>query len=368
MRAKAPRIAAGAARAAGARAPRAALAAASLLGALAAASCARVSPPPGGPLDSEAPRLLGSLPAPDSAGVAPSSEVRLVFSERMNRRDVMKALRVIPRVDFERTAWSGDTLRLQPAEGWPASGATHVWIGTQAEDTRGNRLGAPYVQRFTTEPAWGTGTILGRVVGGREMGADAQLVVFAIPGTSADSAHVAGAAPAAIALPGADGAYRLTRLAPGPYRVAAFVDRDGDPRESTRGEAWAAPDEAFVLASADSASVVPDFLVGTLDSAGTITGEILADSGAVVVEAHADSSRTDRAARALRSGPGPFTLDVATGRDYFLRAFTDADGDSVLAGGEKAVELDEPVSLRLVSRAGGIRFDLRGAAAAGGNP
>lgn len=326
-------------------------------------TCARVSPPPGGPEDRDPPRLALSVPADNEAAVSPVLEARLVFSEKTARRSVMKSLRVIPDIDLASTSWSADTLLLVPQGGWPRESTTILWVGPGAEDARGNPLGTPIIVRFTTRSAWGAGSITGRVAAGREATPETRLVVTAFPGAELDSTIVLEANPEAIVLPAADGVFRFTQIPAGTFRVVALLDRDGDARAGGRDETWAAAQEPVVVGNDSAAVVVPAFLVGTLDSAGTISGDVLVDSGAVVVEAHADSARASLAARSIRAGTGTFSIGVATGRVYFVSAFADADGDSSRGADESGVPLEEPVDLRLTSKRDGLRFDLRGESA-----
>jgi hypothetical protein len=106
---------------------------------------------------------------------------------------------------------------------------------------------------------------------------------------------------------------------------------------------------------------IEDFLVGTLDSLGTISGEIEADSGAVAfAEARltGETAETTWRSRAVEER-GPFSIEVPTGVTYDVRAFVDANADSVAGEEETQLAWEEPVSLRFTASATELRFDLR---------
>jgi hypothetical protein len=332
---------------------------------LAALSCARVGSPPGGPEDRDPPAIASTIPAADSAGVAPSTPITVVFSEGMDRNSVMKGLRVIPQRDM-RPQWEEDTLRIVPEESWPTDRSTILWISDPARDARGNPLPAPLILRFSTQPDSAQGAIGGRVYVGKEGRNPGRLLVVPFASAAFDSTSAIEGEPEAIVEVGKDGAYRISKLAPGSYRVVGIFDRDGDARAGDSGEAWGAvPDGVTVEAGKEAKAA--DFLVGTLDSLGTIRAEVTADSGRVVVEASEDSTSFGPVAgRATRDGPGPISVQVPTGRDYFVRAFADANRDSALSADEKFALHPERVSFRFTNERTGLRFDVR--RSAGGAP
>ena len=89
-----------------------------VLGLIGAGACAKLGRPPGGPEDRKPPVIVTVTPGPEAAGVAPDSAFSLTFSEKPDRRSVMRALVVFPPVDFRETTWDDTTLTLVPAEGW----------------------------------------------------------------------------------------------------------------------------------------------------------------------------------------------------------------------------------------------------------
>jgi hypothetical protein len=324
-------------------------------------SCAKVAPPPGGPEDRDPPKIAEALPPHDAAGVAPDSAVTLTFSEDPDHRSVMRALSVHPAVEFRESAWQEGRLRLVPEGGWAADRPTWVVLGSSARDRRGNQLGTPFRTRFTTRVAIDSGRALGRVWPGRQVTQGAPVVVCAYA-DAPDSLDPATDSPVSIADAGQDGEFRLDGLdVARRYRVAAQVDRNGDLRPTDRQELWAqAPDVVAFLSPDQNEVRLGDFLLGTLDTLGTIRGEVSADSADVAVVTTVGAPTGEAAV--LRGG-GAFALSVATGAEYHVFAFVDADGDTLYAEGERRVDLQEEISLRFTAERTGVRFDLTAAEA-----
>lgn len=324
--------------------------------AAAAFSCAKVAPPPGGPEDRDPPKIVEAAPPHEAVAVAPDSAVTLVFSEDPDHRSVMRALSVHPAVEFRESAWNEGRLRLVPEGGWASGRPTWVIVGGTARDRRGNQLGAPYRTRFTTAAALGSGRAAGRVWPGKEVPKGAPVVVCAYA-WSADSLDLSAASPVSIADAADDGAFRLDGLdLLGRYRVAAQVDRNGDLRPSDRQELSAEAPDVIAFLPSDSGEVrVGDFLLGTLDSLGAIRGEVRADSAEVAVVNTLDGTPADAA---VLPGGGTFALTVRTGASYRVYAFVDADGDTLHAGDEDRVDLDEDIPLVFTAERTGVRFDL----------
>jgi hypothetical protein len=141
--------------------------------------------------------------------------------------------------------------------------------------------------------------------------------------------------------------------------LIAIADRDGDGRPGSRGETWSA---APVTIAFDSSATfaVPEFLLGTLDSLGTIEGEVLADSGRVpsVFAVPESASVADRIYEEVRRGT-TFSLAAPTGVTYRVAAFIDLDRDSLPGEGEPFVESESLIPLRLTSERRGLKLDLR---------
>ena len=334
-----------------------AIALAGLAGIAGLAACAKVAPPPGGPEDRTPPEIVEMIPARATAAVDPSAAVVIVFSERPDERSVMRALSVFPDVRFEETTWREDTLRLVPEDGWPAERNTTIRIEKTAKDRRGNQLSSAFEIWFTTKALADSGRVQGKIWNGREVERDMSVVVAAYA-APADSLDPDVDEPTAIAAAKPSGAFELEGLdTAATYRLIAIADRDGDGRPGSRGEIWEASRE-LVAFDTTNTFIAPDFLLGTLDSLGTIAGEVLADSGYVPVVVATDDE-SEQFVEVVRRG-ATFSLTVPTGRTYEVGAFVDVDRDSVRAETEPWIAVEERVALLLTKERRGLKLDLRG--------
>jgi hypothetical protein len=329
-----------------------------------AAACAKVAPPPGGPEDREAPSIVADAvqPAPGAAAVAPDSVVTIVFSERTDQRSVMRSLALFPRVDFREASWSDDTLRLRPEPSWPEDRPVMMRIGPGARDRRGNPIGQPYALRFTTRALADTGGISGKLWPGREKNSAARLLAFAYP------ADTAGTEPWSLADVDASGEFTLEGLdTAAEWRIAGLIDMDGDARPGGASEAWSWAPDVVRFAPETTTVRIADFLVGTLDSLGTIRGDLRADSAASV-RAEAIGATGRREVSDPLVGGGAFTLKVPTGQTYRIAAFEDVDADGVADPEERRAVLEEDIRLDLSAERSGITFDLTTPASPGTAP
>ncbi|HMB67979.1 MAG TPA: Ig-like domain-containing protein, partial [bacterium] len=219
-------------------------------------SCAKVAPPPGGEIDRDAPAVTESSPGSGAFAVAPDSAFSVTFSEPADRRSVMRALTVIPAVDFAESSWEENTLRLVPENGWAADRPTLIVISGRAKDRRDNEMGSAFRTRFTTRAVPDSGTIAGKVWSGKEVPSGTSLTVAAFEAVEDDSLDPVRQDPWALAEASGGGDFRLVGVDTGRrYHVVAMVDRDGDQRPESSGEPWQAAPEMAVFLSPDEREV-----------------------------------------------------------------------------------------------------------------
>ncbi|MEA2062328.1 MAG: Ig-like domain-containing protein, partial [Gemmatimonadota bacterium] len=82
-----------------------------------AAACARMGAPPGGPVDTEPPRVAAVCPAPDSTGVAPGAGIEITFSEKVSKQVAEKLISLSPPAGRLFFKWKGSRVRIGPESG-----------------------------------------------------------------------------------------------------------------------------------------------------------------------------------------------------------------------------------------------------------
>ncbi len=229
---------------------------AALLGA-----CATPVAPSGGPVDATPPTLVSSQPETAATGVA-SPTITLTFSERLDPA-ARAAVSVAPVGDTppEVSVRGRDVTVTLPALR-PATTYV-VTVGTTLKDSRGVALRAPVTFAFATGDTIDRARIAG-VVRSPETGAGVPLAVWAYALADSASTPATGGAPDYRTETGADGAFALEYLRPGPYAVVAVRDPNRNLRADP-GEAFAASPRRVLRA--DTARAEPlAFWTTTLDS------------------------------------------------------------------------------------------------------
>ena len=80
--------------------------------------CARVGPPTGGPADSTPPEVVTTVPEDGVTGVGRDTEIRIEFSEEMNRVSVERSFSIAPDVKLRNPRWDGTAFVARPAAKW----------------------------------------------------------------------------------------------------------------------------------------------------------------------------------------------------------------------------------------------------------
>ena len=226
--------------------------------------CASQAPPSGGPPDRTPPRILSSIPTPDSVSVGTDTEVEVLFSEAMDRQSVERAVFVSPTpVREPRLRWKGRRLRIILEDGLVADRTYRVSIGAEGRDENRNKMTGSYDFTFSTGS-----TISRGVVSGRIRGAAGQAAVVAAydmeetpdPDPSIRAPYVTQS--------GEQGGYRFSGLGAGRYRVYAIGDRNQDQVLDNATEFLGIATQDAHLATDTSTVVLPDIKLVSRDTAG----------------------------------------------------------------------------------------------------
>ena len=189
--------------------------------------CARVGPPTGGPADSTPPEIVTTVPENGATGTERDTEIRIEFSEEMNRVSVERGFSIAPDVKLKNLRWDGTALLGRPVAELPDSTTFVVELTESAEDYHGVALEEPFVLMFSTGATLDTGVISGAVtmLGEGVSGA----TVWACRRSVTTEGGVVRSCRYAT-LTAADGTFRIAGVAASerPYVLLAFVDADED--------------------------------------------------------------------------------------------------------------------------------------------
>lgn len=226
-----------------------------LAAALLALACAKMGPPPGGPPDQVAPRLIARFP--DSSEVLPNfrADAEFTFDEVISEgtapnfglgNGTLESLILLsPSDEVPVVRWRRDRITVRPREGWQNGRVYRIELRPGVADLRTNRLDQPAVITFTTGAVQPRTVLRGTVVDWTSRRPQAGGIVEAI--LMPDSLSYRSVADST-------GAFTLGPLPAGEYLVYAGVDQNRNFRvdareifdsvrvaagEQTVGEIWA---------------------------------------------------------------------------------------------------------------------------------
>ena len=222
---------------------------AALVGLILFSGCARQALPPGGPPDRTPPRVLWTVPVPDTVGVARDAPIRIGFSEAMDRRSVERALFISPKDASEPGfKWRGRELEISLEAGLRTDRTYVVTVGAESSDEWRNGMAASYSFAFATGASLNWGEVLGEVYAPEGL-PKGQTYVWAYDVEAGTDPRPSHEAAAYVTQPGVDGRFRFLRMGPGQYRLFAFRDSDGDRSHTPGIDPLAVPPADIVLTS-----------------------------------------------------------------------------------------------------------------------
>jgi hypothetical protein len=232
--------------------------------------------PPGGPTDTEGPKVVNVAPDSGKTGVTPR-EVVFRFDEVVSERPAggtLDALFVVsPRQGAPNVDWHRNEVTVRLRRGWRPNTTYTVSLLPGITDLRGNVRNTGATVVFSTGSAIATGQISGRVFNWVAGSPAPRALVEARPAADTSVAFVAVA--------DSSGAYSVTNLAPGSYRLRGVID-DNNNHALDRREAW----DTTTVTLTDNAqrellTFVHDSVATTLSSVvlrDSVTLELLLDS------------------------------------------------------------------------------------------
>lgn len=200
---------------------------------LAAAGCANIGNPSGGPRDEDPPVLVSANPIPGSVGVD-RKKITLSFNELVNVKDAFQNVVVSPvSKSTPRVTSQGRNVTIEFDSLMPNTTYT-VDFGNSIEDNNeGNKLKG-FTYSFSTGPTIDTLRISGRVLDARNL-EPRQNILVGVHSNLADTAFTADRL-LRVAKTDDRGQFTVRGLAPGTYRIFALEDKDNDYRYSTPEE------------------------------------------------------------------------------------------------------------------------------------
>ncbi len=212
---------------------------AGLLVTVALGGCANLAEPPGGPPDSTPPHIV--LVRPESGAVVSNlkGDVVIQFDEVIDEMaggggggsggvaGIGRQIVLSPVASMVQASWHRRSISVKPSEGWKPGRIYHLEILPGIADLRHNVMKQSATVIFSTGPALPHAAITGYALQWVEQRAIARAVIRAarLPDTVAY-----------VTFADSSGAFRLSDVPSGRYRVAAIQDQNGnrelDPREA----------------------------------------------------------------------------------------------------------------------------------------
>ncbi len=281
--------------------------------------CAKSEFPPGGPVDTIAPRVLVTIPADSTTRIAPDAGIELLFSEPMDHASVRDGFRIYPPPGAPSYHWSGRRFRVSWEGALQPRTTYQAFLSGGARDAHGMPLGLPVTIRFSTGDSLDPGKIRG-VVRTRTLPSKG-VPIWAYPESLGLHPDFANALPSYATETDTSAAYALTGLPLGRgFTVHAVYDLNRSGAIDSATDVVASYGSVIRLTPerpvADSINIV------AVDprAAATVTGTVASvdSTSRYRVEAKSDSDATF-VRFVERKGPGDFTLRLPPGR-YRLRA------------------------------------------------
>ncbi len=190
-------------------------------------SCAKIELPPGGPPDETPPEVIASEPSKGATSVPLDADVRITFSEKMKKVDVVSQIVIIPEPEEPpRLDWDGDQLVIEFRDILEDNRTYLVTIKTGMEDLRRNKLERPFMLAFSTGEKLDNGIVRGQVF---ENFKPANAVdIWAYDYDNNNGFDIFERKPDYIGQSDSLGRYSLEYMAYGQYLVFAAQDRAGN--------------------------------------------------------------------------------------------------------------------------------------------
>ncbi|MBI1805177.1 MAG: Ig-like domain-containing protein [Ignavibacteriae bacterium] len=184
--------------------------------------CAGQVAPSGGPPDKTPPEIVSTYPTPGTTNFH-DKKIRIEFSKYVDLLKVQQSIFVSPNLGTLTYDWGGKDVEIQFADSVLRPNTTYILtLGTDVEDTRGNRLAQAFALPFSTGERIDSASIAGKVFDEKPVGV--MIFAFMLNNRRPDTLNPIHTKPDYLTQTGKDGAFTLPNLAPGSYRLFAIRD------------------------------------------------------------------------------------------------------------------------------------------------
>ena len=184
--------------------------------------CANPLPPSGGPRDTEAPKIIRTIPNDRTLSFADNT-ILIEFSEYVDRAKAVQSILLSPSIPFE-ASWSGKELELEFTESLKKNITYALTIGTDYADFAGNKPSQAHTIIFSTGTTLDSGMISGNIYG-----QSTSAFVFLLPLTDSIKFEPSKTSTMYKTQIGSNGQFTFNALSNGIYRIYAIQDmfKDG---------------------------------------------------------------------------------------------------------------------------------------------
>jgi hypothetical protein len=299
---------------------------------LLALACAVDEPPSGGPEDRDAPKVAETVPASDSTGVDPASNIAITFGENMTRARVERLVTVQPPITIERVRWEGKTLIIEPQGGLQRDTTYVVRVKPGYRDRHGVTGTQTREFAFATGANLDTARISGKVLFKREPSGKAVVRCFRLPRET--DFHPEASRPDRETTTARDGTFSLRYLPSNDARfvVMAYIDQNGN-ATFEKTEPYAVVPDTIVLAP--MVPNVSDVRIAVIDPnepalvKGIVVNETGIDSLLATVALYTTRDSTDVQYFVRCDSSGTFEFARVKPGGYRMWTFLDIKADSV---------------------------------------
>ena len=188
------------------------------------AGCASPAPPSGGPPDKTPPVILDVKPVNGTINFK-DKEISFRFSKYMEKNSVIENTTISPtrKLEFD---WSGKELTIEIAEPLDTNTTYALTLGTDYQDTKGNKPEQAYTVTFSTGPKLDSGKIYGFLNADNPAGV--YIYAFSLAKINPDTLNPTHTKPQYKIQVGTSGKFEFMALKEGKYRLYAIRDQYKD--------------------------------------------------------------------------------------------------------------------------------------------